>query len=89
MENFKAGDWIIATKPMMVEGGVFTLAKTMVPDWAYMHRPIKVFAVSEHHIVYESDTISGGKLKNILPVCELKDRGFIIAPPILVEAIET
>lgn len=45
-----------------------------------MHRPIKVKAVTEAHIIYETNN-SGGA---ILPFHELQERGFIIADPILV-----
>lgn len=80
--QFKEGDWIIATKPAMRASMGFSLMGSgLVADGAYMHRPIKVKAVTEAHIIYETSNTRGA----ILPFHELQERGFIIAAPELVE----
>lgn len=89
MVEFKEGDWIIATKPLMVESSGFgfgVLGSGMRADRNFMYRPIKVVGVTEGHILYEQ---SSNDNQRILPKHELQERGFIIAAEELVNSIKS
>jgi hypothetical protein len=87
--KFKKGDWIIATrsilKPSMSMTSMFGGSER---DSAYMHKPIKIYGITEGHVVYEGATIGGDKKQFIIPMEEIKERGFIIADKMLVDITE-
>ena len=69
---FKAGDWIIASRP------------THTRD--YMTMPLHIIEVTEAHIVYEIYYRWSDKpLRQIMAQCELEERQFVLASPAIVE----
>lgn len=87
--TFKPGDWIIATRPMMVpnhSGFSFGFNFRMIPDTTYMYKPIKLSAVTEHHVVFEFKSCTGNVSKKIIPMHEIRDRRFVIADQVLIDA---
>jgi len=88
-QQFTVGEWIIATRPLMVEsfGGYGLMGTSMKPDRGYMHKPIQISAITEHHLIYETKSFIGEKThKHILPMDEVRERGFVVADAVLVEA---
>jgi phenylpyruvate tautomerase PptA (4-oxalocrotonate tautomerase family) len=87
MEEIKEGNWIIATKPTMEQGGFGfgLMSGGMVENRAYMHSPILVTYVSEAHILYR---VANSDKENILPLHEVQARGFIVADKKLIEAVK-
>ncbi|MCK5610901.1 hypothetical protein KAR91_54005 [Candidatus Pacearchaeota archaeon] len=77
MLSFKAGDHIIATKPLISDG-------THGPniDSGYMGACVKVSSVHEGHIVLETMPDKNGKtVPGMLSIWEILERQFIIASP--------
>lgn len=69
---FKAGDWIIASRPSHSRD--------------YMTIPLHIIEVTEAHIIYEIDYRWSDKpLRRIMPQCELEERRFVLAAPAIVE----
>jgi hypothetical protein len=89
-KKFKKGDWIIATEPLIIpENNMFSLGGPQFrKDRQYMDKPIKVLGVTDQHIVYQYKHYDGTKSKSILPMYDVKERKFIIADKILVDAIK-
>ena len=85
--DFKVGDWIIATAPMIVES-YDMMGSGMKPDRSYMHRPLEVKAITQSHIVYMGvkGSLSDKRHEGIMPISEIEARKFIIAESVLVES---
>jgi hypothetical protein len=86
MTPFKPGDWIIASQPKFIKMETRSGQIYDSEDRSFLDLPIRVVEITEAHLVIEKQySWQRQPQRDIMPMCELEERGFIIASPILVE----
>jgi phenylpyruvate tautomerase PptA (4-oxalocrotonate tautomerase family) len=89
MTPFKEGDWIIASRALVITQPSFSLfsapALQTTKDSAYMRRPVKVMAVTEAHLIIENFNYKWEPEQTVISLEEVAERGFIIANQALVD----
>lgn len=84
-QEFKVGDWIIATQPLYLGGNSIWGGSNM--ERSFLESPIQVVAITEKHIVYHDPRFQ--ERDYILAKCEMDSRVFIIADPVLVNIVKS